>query len=598
MSSNNHPFRTFAFGSLVGATLMTFPATAATISWDGSDSSAWALGANWAGDVAPANSLLTDIALFNLGTYTNQPDTGSTAINGIQIGGSSGALTLDGTSLSIGSSGIAMSSGAAAATINAPITLGAAQTWANNSINSLSVGSIAPTSGAGTAVNFTGTGVIKTTNANTNGILGAWATTGMAGTNNATGDWATVNGSGNIVAYTAYTDITGATSGAGATTQNWRATNGAASLTASATVNSLVMTTDFNIQSGATLTLGSGGMILSGASRWLKNNGAGSAAGTGQITSGLASGELFIHSSGSSATNNDWRIWTKIVNNGSTAVTLVKNGPGFLDLQNANTYTGGTIINGGELSVSNNSALGTGTLAMKGGTLSIEKAGANIDLANNIALSGINKIQTDAARNLALTSASTITGSGTLTLGDSGSNASIFLNATNSMTGGTIVMANNTNAQRISSTSFGNANVAWVFNNVTANKTTLDFTTGTVSFGSMTGAGRIQGNNATGTKTISAGALGLNDTFSGVIANGAGTVALTKVGSGTMTLSGANTYTGKTTISGGSLAMAPGGIDRQFVRDRAQRWQFQRLGGGRFLDRSLPIGHGVGFHHW
>lgn len=44
-------------------------------------------------------------------------------------------------------------------------------------------------------------------------------------------------------------------------------------------------------------------------------------------------------------------------------------------------------------------------------------------------------------------------------------------------------------------------------------------------------------------------------TFNGVIEDGSGGVALTKVGEGTLTLTGANTYTGATTVSAGTLAL-------------------------------------------
>ena len=48
---------------------------------------------------------------------------------------------------------------------------------------------------------------------------------------------------------------------------------------------------------------------------------------------------------------------------------------------------------------------------------------------------------------------------------------------------------------------------------------------------------------------------GLNATWSGVLS---GTGAFTKIGNGTLTLSGANTYTGPTTITNGTLALAGG----------------------------------------
>ncbi len=44
--------------------------------------------------------------------------------------------------------------------------------------------------------------------------------------------------------------------------------------------------------------------------------------------------------------------------------------------------------------------------------------------------------------------------------------------------------------------------------------------------------------------------------FAGVIENGAGTLSLTKEGSGTQTLTGINTYTGDTTVSAGAISLA------------------------------------------
>ncbi|MFM9960443.1 MAG: beta-propeller fold lactonase family protein, partial [Planctomycetaceae bacterium] len=69
----------------------------------------------------------------------------------------------------------------------------------------------------------------------------------------------------------------------------------------------------------------------------------------------------------------------------------------------------------------------------------------------------------------------------------------------------------------------------------------------------LTGTGSVTSSVA-GAVTLTIGAN--NDatpSFSGVIANGSGTVALTKTGTGTQTLSGASTYTGATTVSGGRL---------------------------------------------
>ncbi|WP_395745240.1 beta strand repeat-containing protein [Prosthecobacter sp.] len=97
--------------------------------------------------------------------------------------------------------------------------------------------------------------------------------------------------------------------------------------------------------------------------------------------------------------------------------------------------------------------------------------------------------------------------------------------------------------------------------NVYGNST---LTTGITSvvLGSLGGTGTV---NASGAFTLIVGnasnATLLSSTFSGVLANGSGTLALTKAGLGTLTLSGStsNTYTGATTVSAGTLILGKTG---------------------------------------
>jgi len=152
MKSSRTALLSLAPATLIAAFSVASPARAAAtvLSWDGSESTTWATGTNWGGDAAPANDLVSDIAVFDLASYANQPDAGTTSINGIQIGDgvtTTNPLTISGTALSIGSGGITVNAAAGAATISAPVTLGSFQTWTNNSANALTAGTISRTAG-------------------------------------------------------------------------------------------------------------------------------------------------------------------------------------------------------------------------------------------------------------------------------------------------------------------------------------------------------------------------------------------------------------------------------------------------------------------
>jgi fibronectin-binding autotransporter adhesin len=69
------------------------------------------------------------------------------------------------------------------------------------------------------------------------------------------------------------------------------------------------------------------------------------------------------------------------------------------------------------------------------------------------------------------------------------------------------------------------------------------------------GAGTVT-NNGAAAATLTTGAANTSTTVSGVIKDGGAALALTKVGTGTLTLSGVNSYTGDTTISAGTLALS------------------------------------------
>jgi autotransporter-associated beta strand protein len=80
----------------------------------------------------------------------------------------------------------------------------------------------------------------------------------------------------------------------------------------------------------------------------------------------------------------------------------------------------------------------------------------------------------------------------------------------------------------------------------------LDLDGTSQAIGSLAGAGTVQ-NVATGTATLTTGGNNASTTFSGVIKDDFDTLAVNKVGTGTMVLSGTNTYSGGTTIAAGAV---------------------------------------------
>ncbi len=238
--------------------------------------------------------------------------------------------------------------------------------------------------------------------------------------------------------------------------------------------------------------------------------------------------------------------------------SLTKSGTNTLTLSGANTFSGGVTNSSGTLTLGNAGALGIGVLTLNGGTLNNNDL---YTLTNSIVIaSGGGAIQLGSGNNLTLSGG--FSGNGAVILGNSANGLSLYLAGTNSMAGGTIMVANNNNYVRFATNAAGNANVDWIFNNTTANQTTFDFASGTINFGSLSGNGFIQGNVSGANSmnvTVSVGGNNNSTMFSGVLHNngwGTGPIGLTKVGGGTTTLTGANDYSGTTSVSNGELVVS------------------------------------------
>ncbi len=298
---------------------------------------------------------------------------------------------------------------------------------------------------------------------------------------------------------------------------------------------------------------------------------------------------------------------------------VVKSGDDVLTLSGSNTYTGGTTISGGTLIASNVDALGTGDVT-NDATLELNTGG---DFTNNI--SGNGQVVKSGDDTLTFSGSNTYTGgtlisSGTLVAndvnalgtGDVTDNATLELNTggdfTNNISGSGQVVKSGDDTLTLSGTNSytGGTTISGgtlVATNVEAlgtgdvtNNATLELNTGGDFTNNISGSGQVVksgdetltlsgANSYTGGTLISGGtlvatsveALGSGDvtdnavlelntggTFDNAI-SGSGQVV--KSGDKTLTLSGANSYTGGTTISGGTLvasnvnALGSGDID-------------------------------------
>lgn len=244
----------------------------------------------------------------------------------------------------------------------------------------------------------------------------------------------------------------------------------------------------------------------------------------------------------------------------SGAFKLTSNNSGVIILGNANTYSGGTDISAGTVRAGNNQALGTGAgsiITMTGGTLSSDSTSART-LANALSLNGTMTLG-DATNTGALTFSGTTTllgntsltipsavtlsgvvagafnftkaGANTLTLG-----AANTVSGTTQVTAGTLTLSN-VNGLQNSTVDWGTSTVGTLSLPASAVLGGLSTASGTLNTFTQNGAYSVGNNNASAT-------------FGGVLA---GTGAITKVGTGSWTLTGNNTNSGAVSVSAGTL---------------------------------------------
>ena len=238
----------------------------------------------------------------------------------------------------------------------------------------------------------------------------------------------------------------------------------------------------------------------------------------------------------------------------SSGGSLTKLGAGILTLGGSNTYTSGTTLDGGELSLGSSGALNcTNLITFAGGTLQATASNMN-DYSSlfNTASGQAYSIDTN-GQNVAWASPLTSSG-GSLTKLGSGI---LTVSGVNTYSGATTVSAGTLDAQ--STASLPGYNVSGKVS--VANSATLAVMVGSGGWNSNSYVDDI----ATLLKyaSFTAGAsLGIDTSdgsfsYGGSIANtSGGTLGLVVMGDNILTLSGVNTYTSVTSVSSGTLDLA------------------------------------------
>jgi len=267
---------------------------------------------------------------------------------------------------------------------------------------------------------------------------------------------------------------------------------------------------------------------------------------------------------------------------------LIKNGPHTAYISNAsNTYSGGTTINDGCLAV-NPKGIGTGPVTVnKGGVISFGGVPVTNALTSNggcfsgggeacwsgpVKLNADTKIDTNERLEFNNKEAG-ISGAGGITLtaqvaGQGFKSGTLKLTGTNTYTGATMVDAG---VLEVVSSLYNNDATRWTPANISVNGAAGELMLHVGGPGEFTAAqaGMMLKNIATGVNKngLMAGATFGIDTGKATTVQelastimdskgpGGGSVLIRKGGAGTLKLSGANTYTGRTIVTGGTLSV-------------------------------------------
>jgi filamentous hemagglutinin family protein len=337
--------------------------------------------------------------------------------------------------------------------------------------------------------------------------------------------------------------------------------SGASGYVGTTTVNGGILSFDTIGNSGTNTALGNTNstiLLASGATLLYTGTGSSSArpivltgtggildaSGTGGLTLGGVTGDTFGLVLTGAGTGTVSGIST-------TSGALTKNGGGTWVLAGSNTHAGPTTVNAGTLQAGAVDVLSSSSLNFTGaGTFDFSGYNQTINgIASAIAGSVIKNTGVSATLAVIESGLNTFAGSleGALNLIKLAGGTLVLSNANNTYTGATTInngTIRNGIVDALPTTTALSVNGPGVYNLIGFNQ----------QVGSLSGTGSVRNNVAAADAVLTVGNANTSNTFSGVLTNDVNhSLSLTKVGTGTLTLSGSNTYTGQTTVENGTL---------------------------------------------
>ena len=232
---------------------------------------------------------------------------------------------------------------------------------------------------------------------------------------------------------------------------------------------------------------------------------------------------------------------------GNNAIPVTYGGTGTLTLSGTNTASGNTTITSGTVNVANTSGLG-----VTGSTVYLNTSSAALELSTDTGLGGANPLYNISLTNTQQTSATIVLNR--TTAGASNSITHNFGTLTLAENGGAAQTLNVTKGAGGTSGLDTIAFAALVGGNNNTVTETLNPTGGNISIGTVSS---LSTNASTVTFDLDGTTPG--NVITGIISGGTEPVAITKSNTSTWTLLAANTYTGATNITGGTLQLGAGG---------------------------------------